>query len=152
MIMYATALEMGSYPALVIPDTRTYFPNGEPSGTNTNDKTMNKNIWVYPDDYGQKPGNYVLPMRDDLADSFNIPAAKVMAFCQLPIMSIILLYGLLRMQQQAATCIKGKIAGWFWCCDMVSIEVPLIQMVSLSGFFADQGAHVCPTKCPGYLG
>ena len=31
--VYATAFEMGWYPGTVVPDIRTYFPNGAPAGT-----------------------------------------------------------------------------------------------------------------------
>ncbi len=62
-IVYATAFEMGWYPAMIVPDHKTYFPDG----TNT----------YSPHNYDNKydhPGP--MTIRKAVANSFNIPAIE----------------------------------------------------------------------------
>ncbi len=149
-IVYATALEMGWYPGLVLPDTRTYFPNEQPQGTSVfppaGVQAGDWPIWV-PSDYGDKINNIVLPMRDDLADSFNIPAGKAMAFAGATnVYNTAVRMGLDGIAAKAATCIQRKqdlgACGLGTSMALGSIEVPLIQLAGAYQVFANQGARV----------
>jgi membrane peptidoglycan carboxypeptidase len=147
-IVYATAFEMGMYPGMVLPDVRTYFPNGQNQGTSTTAPVDQTGIWI-PNDYGDKPNNLVLPLRDDLADSYNIPAGKVMAFAGIEnVYNTAARMGVTRFQNAGAACIQAdnfrQKCGMGTSVTLGSIEVPLIQMAQAYQVFANQGARVAP--------
>ena len=70
-IVYATAFEMGWYPAMIVPDQQTYFPDG----TNT----------YSPHNYDNKY-NHPGPMtvRKAVANSFNVPAIEAIEYAGIP--------------------------------------------------------------------
>ncbi len=70
-IVYTTAFEMGMYPGTVLPDVKTYFPNG-----GTNDA---RGAYV-PPDYGgvYAGGNNTIQVAT--ANSRNVPAVKALQF------------------------------------------------------------------------
>ena len=70
-IVYATAFEMGWYPAMIVPDQHTYFPDG----TNT----------YSPHNYDNKY-NHPGPMtvRKAVANSFNVPAIEAIEYTGIP--------------------------------------------------------------------
>jgi membrane peptidoglycan carboxypeptidase len=69
-IVYAAAFEKGWYPAMVVPDIKTYFPNGaEPYS---------------PPNYD---GNYhgaTMTVRRAIANSYNIPAVEAFEYAGIP--------------------------------------------------------------------
>ncbi|HTK09612.1 MAG TPA: transglycosylase domain-containing protein [Ktedonobacteraceae bacterium] len=145
-VVYATAFEMGMYPGMVLPDVRTYFPNGVAAGTSTTAPTDQTGVWV-PNDYGDKPNNLVLPLRDDLADSYNIPAGKVMAFAGANnVYNTASRMGITAIQQKGAPCIQKqedlRNCGMGTAMTLGTTEVPLIQMAGAYQVFADQGNRV----------
>ncbi len=78
-IVLAAAMEMGWYEGIVLPDKKTYFPNGSPICPGVN-------LPVYcPTDYGGTDTNKLYHntnynIRWNIANSFNIPALKTAFF------------------------------------------------------------------------
>ncbi len=79
--VYATAFEMGWYPGTVVPDIRTYFPNGAPAGTEIKDSALyhppDYSVTGDPNHYG---GNIQSTVRTALAQSQNIGAVRAMEY------------------------------------------------------------------------
>jgi membrane peptidoglycan carboxypeptidase len=78
-IVLAAAMEMGWYEGIVLPDKKTYFPNGSPICPG-----VNSNVYC-PTDYGGDATNKVYHntnynIRWNIANSFNIPALKTAFF------------------------------------------------------------------------
>ena len=78
-IVLAAAMEMGWYEGIVLPDKKTYFPNGSPICPG-----VNLNVYC-PTDYGGDATNKVYHntnynIRWNIANSFNIPALKTAFF------------------------------------------------------------------------
>ncbi|GAC1447481.1 MAG: hypothetical protein PVSMB5_33110 [Ktedonobacteraceae bacterium] len=70
-IVYATAFEMGWYPAMIVPDQRTYFPDG------TNTYALHN----YDNKYNP-PGP--MTIRKAVANSFNVPAIETIEYAGIP--------------------------------------------------------------------
>jgi len=75
-IVLAAAMEMGWYEGIVLPDKKTYFPNGDSSSLSS--------AYV-PTDYGGDATNKVyhntnFNIRWNIANSFNVPAIKTAYF------------------------------------------------------------------------
>src|SRR5436190_10128493 len=72
--VYATAFQQGWYPSLIIPDTKTYVPNGNPVGTPISNM-------FHPGDFGEPNGRGAFNnIRDELDISLNIAATKSGAY------------------------------------------------------------------------
>jgi membrane peptidoglycan carboxypeptidase len=128
-IVYATAFQMGWYPGIVLPDRKTYFPNGQPP---CGDIT---NIATYcPADYGGGYNNKTWPIQLDIANSFNIPAIKTLEFAQPA--------NVLAMAERLGITSIPKSPGPSLA--LGAYEVSLLQMVGAYQVFADQGVRVLP--------
>ncbi len=66
--VYATAFQMGWYPAMIVPDHRTYYPDG--SGKPYTPQNYDGTFHV----------GYPMTIRTALANSFNIPAITTMEY------------------------------------------------------------------------
>ena len=71
--VYATAFEMGWYPAMIIPDHKTYYPDG------------NHKLPYSPQNYdGTFHTGYPMTARTAIANSFNIPAVTTLEYVGIP--------------------------------------------------------------------
>ncbi|GCF09245.1 transglycosylase domain-containing protein [Dictyobacter arantiisoli] len=121
--VYATAFEMGWYPAMIIPDIRTYFPDGvTPYG---------------PLDYDRHfRGAYNMTIRRAIANSFNLPAIQALEFAGIPnVMNTSARFGLTNVahtpkSQQGASMALGS-----------SVE-SLLNMTNAYAVFANKGVRM----------
>ncbi len=148
-IVYATALEMGWYPGIVLPDAKTYFPNDNPAGTSVTD--------VYtPSDYSTgsaasyHPDISPMTLRTAVANSFNVPAVKTLQYVGTENAVVTAermgLGGALDQDATKLGC-KDQTAAELGGCFGMSLvlgtaEVPLLQMTNAYQVFADNGTFV----------
>src|SRR5207244_13432501 len=72
-IVYATAFEMGWYPAMIIPDHKTIYPAGKPPK------------YYAPQNYdGTFHTGFPMTVRNAIANSFNIPAIDAIEYAGIP--------------------------------------------------------------------
>src|SRR5205085_2874859 len=75
-VVYATAFEMGWYPAMIIPDHKTIYPS-QPTG--------NPPKYYSPQNYdGTFHSGFPMTVRNAIANSFNIPAIDALEFAGIP--------------------------------------------------------------------
>jgi membrane peptidoglycan carboxypeptidase len=127
-IVIAAAYQMGWYPGIVLPDQKTYFPNGQPQSSPANGSTYT------PSDYGGGYHNISSNIELAISNSFNIPALKAQYYA-----------GLTNVYTMAArlgiTSINPK-------TDLVNSmalgtdAVSLLQMVNAYQVFANQGVKM----------
>ncbi len=133
-LVYATAMSMGWYPSMIIPDTKSYIPiSGAPAGTPKADQTR---LYDAPD-YGA-PNTNNLPnttMRVATVNSFNIPAIKAMAYAGVENVKLTTQrLGLTSLNKQNVTL--ASVLG--------TNSVPVLQMTDAYQTFANAGQRVPP--------
>ena len=128
-IVYATAFQMGWYPGIVIPDEKTYFPNGSSQSQNVNTPGAAYTPYDYGNTYNNKNWNLQL----DISNSFNVPAIKTLEYAGLN--NVVAMA-----QRMGITTINNHNA--VTSIAIGSVGVPLIQMTGAYQVFADQGARV----------
>ena len=131
-VIYATAFEMGWYPAMNVPNHATIYPYV--------DKKESCGYYC-PGNYGNVYLNrFPSTVRNVLANSFNIPAVDAALYA-----------GLGNVQNMAARLGISEIAK-MKSSDLVpsmalgSKEVSLLDMTSAYSTFANKGIHVPPTS------
>ncbi|GAC1647040.1 MAG: hypothetical protein NVS4B12_14500 [Ktedonobacteraceae bacterium] len=142
-LVYTTAFEMGMYPGMVLPDVKTYFPNG---GT-----TDIKNAYL-PPDYG---GTYVggnNTIHVATANSRNVPAVKALQFAGIEnVANTARRFGITALDEDIA--IKNKTQGTHiktvtdynqLSFALGSMGVPLVQLTGAYQVFANQGLRIPP--------
>lgn len=140
-IVYATAFEMGWYPSMVLPDVKTYFPNG--NGPDA------ANAWV-PPDYGNQYVGGNNTIRVATADSRNVPAVKALAYAGIDnVANTARRMGITALDTDLANYNKqtGKHVTQVSQYNQLSFAlgsmgVPLIQMADAYQTFANNGVHV----------
>ena len=140
-IVYATAFEMGWYPSMVLPDVKTYFPNG--AGPDA------ANAWV-PPDYGNQYVGGNNTIRVATADSRNVPAVKALAYAGIDnVANTARRMGITALDTDLANYNKttGKHLTQVSQYNQLSFAlgsmgVPLIQMADAYQTFANNGVHV----------
>ncbi|HEY4034665.1 MAG TPA: transglycosylase domain-containing protein [Ktedonobacteraceae bacterium] len=130
-IVYATAFQMGWYPGMVLPDFKTYFPNGSPA------TTLAKSMYT-PPDYsrtGDPEYHHNTPstIREAIANSYNVPAIKAMEYAGPQNV-------LVTAKRMGITTLQNNGIAW----GLGSQNVPLIQMVGAYQVFANAGMRVPP--------
>jgi membrane peptidoglycan carboxypeptidase len=130
-IIYATAFQMGWNPGIVLPDFKTYFPNGSPAGTSASGMYA-------PPDYSrtgdpQYHHNIASTIREATANSYNIPALKAMEYAGPQNV-------LVTAERMGITTLQNNGIAW----GLGSENVPLIQMVGAYQVLANTGRHVPP--------
>lgn len=130
-IIYATAFEMGWNPEIVLPDFKTYFPNGSPPGISTNSMYA-------PPDYSRSGDpeyhhNTFSTIREATANSYNVPAMKAMEYAGPQNV-------LVTAERMGITTLQNNGIAW----GLGSQNVPLIQMVGAYQVFANAGMRVPP--------
>ncbi len=128
-IVYATAFEMGWYPAMVIPDHATYFPyptGGEP--------------YYAPQNYDrQYHTGFPMTVREAIGNSYNIPAVNAMEFA-----------GHANVQNTAARLGLTEIANLptdqvVASAALGAIPVSLLHLTGAYATFANQGVRMPTT-------
>ncbi|QBD79313.1 glycosyl transferase family 51 [Ktedonosporobacter rubrisoli] len=136
-IVYATAFQMGWYPGIILPDSKTYFPNGLPAGTDA----FSDATGVYkPTDYSAFT-NQNMTVRKATAMSLNVPAVKAMTFVGKE--NVANTAHLMGINGSFDDQLKGCGSA---CVSMVlgSLPASLLQMTGAYQTFANQGTHVPP--------
>ncbi len=121
-IVYATAFEMGWYPAMIVPDHKTYFPDG----TDT----------YSPHNYDNKfdhPG--AMTIRRAIANSFNIPAIDAIEYTGIPnVLNMAGRLGLTEIQDLPLTQTGPSMA-------LGSKETSLLHLTGAYATFANKGVR-----------
>lgn len=134
---YASAFQMGLYPAMILPDQKTYVPNVDsagktvPAGASVSDSEQMYN----PPDYGAAEGNGKMDTTIRWATdvSWNISAVKAAAFVGPS--------NLLRnVERMGLTHIKDTHASWALGTNNASV----LEMTGAYQTFANGGTHVPP--------
>ncbi|GHO66304.1 hypothetical protein KSC_051960 [Ktedonobacter sp. SOSP1-52] len=141
---YATAFQMGWNPGIVLPDVRTYFPNGAAAGAQNQEHVE---FPYAPDDYGGKPNGVSGPratIRQDLADSYNIPAIKALSFAGTDnVFNNARLMGITSLD---ANMQKRKCTSAMDCYHLTpglgAVDITPLEMTSAYQTFANGGVHM----------
>jgi len=150
-IVYATAFQMGWYPGIVLPDRKTYFPNGGPPGGDINSTTY------HPTDYGGGYHNINSNIVLDIANSFNIPAIKTLEFSGFQnVLDMARRFGITDIDRDAALYSAQYNAKYHRNVQFTvqqtegpsfalgTAGISLLQMVGAYQVFANQGMHIPP--------
>jgi membrane peptidoglycan carboxypeptidase len=123
--VYATAFEMGWYPAMIIPDHKTYYPDGnhKPPYTPQN----------YDDTFHT---GYPMTARTAIANSFNIPAVTTLEYAGIPnVLNMVERLGLTEFAKRPLSSLGPSMA-------LGSIEVSPLHMTAAYATFANRGVRV----------
>ncbi|MBV8695379.1 MAG: transglycosylase domain-containing protein [Ktedonobacteraceae bacterium] len=141
-IVYATAFQMGWYPGIVLPDVKTYFPNGGGLDAQKN---------YSPTDYGGGYSGGATSIRSATANSRNIPAIKALMFAGINnVANMGRRMGITAIDQELYDYNKSYGAhdtvGQRFGPSLAlgTVDVPLLQMVGAYQVFADQGQRIPP--------
>jgi membrane peptidoglycan carboxypeptidase len=134
---YASAFQMGWYPAMILPDNKTFVPNVHGSGTSVPPGTSIKDteLMYKPPDYGAAEGNGKMDTTIRWATdvSWNISAVKAAAFVGAD--------NLLRnVQRMGLTHIKDTHASWALGTNNASV----LEMTGAYQTFANGGTRIPP--------
>lgn len=131
-VIYATAFEMGWYPAMIIPDHKTTYP--------TPDKTSPEGYYT-PQNYDRQfHTNFPMTIRTAIANSYNIPAVDTIEFT-----------GIQNVRNMAArlgldTIADLPLAKLGPSVALGSREVSLLDLTGAYATFANQGVRVAPVS------
>jgi membrane peptidoglycan carboxypeptidase len=141
-IVYATAFQMGWYPSIVLPDVKTYFPNGGGLDAQKN---------YSPTDYGGGYSGAATSLRSATANSRNIPAIKALKFAGINnVANMARRMGITALDQEVYDYNKrydahDTVAQRFGpSLALGTVDIPLLQMVGAYQVFADQGQRIPP--------
>ncbi|HEY4386752.1 MAG TPA: transglycosylase domain-containing protein, partial [Ktedonobacteraceae bacterium] len=128
-IVYATAFEMGWYPAMIIPDHQTVYPDRVKGGYYT------------PRNYDGKFHTAVpMTVRTALANSFNIPAVTAINFTGIP--NVLNMAGRLGLSEVASQ----KLSNLGSAMALGSTDVSLLHLTGAYATFANGGVRVPPVS------
>ncbi|HXZ06346.1 MAG TPA: penicillin-binding transpeptidase domain-containing protein, partial [Ktedonobacteraceae bacterium] len=127
--VYATAFEMGWYPAMILQDHQTIFPTKDGDG------------WYTPQNYdGHFHTGFPMTVRNAIANSFNIPALDAMEYTGIPnVLNTAARFGLTEIASRSPSSLGPSLA-------LGTAEVSLLHLTSAYATFANQGVHVQPTS------
>src|SRR5712691_8167177 len=127
-VVYATAFEMGWYPAMIIPDHKTIYPAGSPPN------------YYSPQNYdGTFHSGFPMTVRNTIANSFNIPALDTIEFAGLPnVLNMAGRLGLTEVASRPLSSLGPSMA-------IGTAEVSLLHLTGAYATFANRGIHVPPT-------
>ncbi|MDQ6662451.1 MAG: transglycosylase domain-containing protein [Chloroflexota bacterium] len=129
-IVYATALEMGWYPGMVIPDHKTTYPS-ELSG--------NPPTYYTPQNYDEK-FHGMLTVRKAIGNSINIPAIDALEYAGIPnVLNMAARLGLTEVARRSPSTLGPSMA-------LGVTEVSLLHLTEAYATFANQGVRVAPTS------
>jgi membrane peptidoglycan carboxypeptidase len=128
-IVYATAFEMGWYPAMIVPDHKTIYPRKTDKGYYT------------PQNYDNTfHSGYPMTIRTALANSFNIPAIDALMYAGIPnVQNMAARLGLSEVAKLPQKDLGPSMA-------IGSKEVSLLHLTGAYATFANQGIRVPQTS------
>jgi len=131
-VEYATAFEMGWYPAMIIPDHKTTYPSllsGDPP------------TYYTPQNYDQKfHTGFPMTARNAIANSFNIPAIDTLEYAGIQnVLNMAGRLGLTEIATRSPSSFGPSMA-------LGTSEVSLLHLTSAYATFANQGVRVPPTS------
>ena len=128
-IVYATAFEMGWYPAMILPDHRTYFPeptDGKP--------------YYAPDNYDRSfHTSFPMTIRQAVGNSFNIPAVDALNFVGPNVLNMANRLGLSEFAHLKAGDVTSSMA-------LGTQPVSLLNMTRAYATFANRGVRMPTTS------
>jgi membrane peptidoglycan carboxypeptidase len=129
-VIYATAFEMGWYPAMIIPDHQTTYPT-----------QISPNVYYAPQNYDRKfHTSFPMTVRTAIANSYNIPAVDTIEYVGLPnVLNMAARLGLTSISNQPLSNMGPSLA-------LGTKEVPLLALTDAYATFANQGVRVAPTS------
>jgi membrane peptidoglycan carboxypeptidase len=128
-IVYATAFEMGWYPAMIVPDHQTIYPDRVKDGYYT------------PRNYdGKFHTSIPMTVRTAIANSFNIPAATAINFAGIPnVLNMAGRLGLSEVASQPLNTLGSSMA-------LGATDVSLLHLTGAYATFANGGVRVPPVS------
>ncbi len=123
--VYATAFDMGWYPAMIIPDHKTYYPDG------------NHKLPYSPQNYDSTfHTGYPMTARTAIANSFNIPAITTLEYAGIPkVQNMVERLGLTEFAKRPLSSLGPSMA-------LGSVEVSPLHMTAAYAIFANKGVRV----------
>jgi len=127
--VYATAFEMGWYPAMILQDHQTVF------------STKDGNGYYTPQNYdGHFHTGFPMTVRNAIANSFNIPALDAMEYAGIPnVLNTAARFGLNEIASRSLTSLGPALA-------LGTAEVSLLHLTGAYATFANRGVRVPPTS------
>jgi membrane peptidoglycan carboxypeptidase len=130
-IVMAAAYETGFYPGIVLPDHKTYFPEGYSQSEPVSDATT-----YVPTDYGNTYHNIPSNIQLAISNSFNVPALKMQFYVGTQsVYNMAARLGITSIDEK-----KGQVPSMA----LGTNAVPLIQMAGAYQVFANQGVRIPP--------
>ncbi|GCE10872.1 hypothetical protein KTT_07310 [Tengunoibacter tsumagoiensis] len=128
-IVYATAFEMGWYPAMIVPDHQTFFPeptDGKP--------------YYAPNNYDRQfHTSFPMTIRQAVGNSYNIPAADTLNFVGPNILNMASRLGITELSHLQPGDVTSSMA-------LGTKPVSLLNMTAAYGTFANKGVHMPTTS------
>lgn len=129
LLVYASAFEMGWYPATILPDHKTTYPAGAPPDYYT------------PRNYdGKFHQGFPMTIRNAISNSFNIPAVDTIEYIGVP--SVLNMAGRLGLTELA----NRPPSGLGPSLALGAAEVSLLHLTGAYATFANRGVHVPSTS------
>ena len=127
-IVYATAFEMGWYPAMIVPDHKTVYPADPPK-------------YYSPQNYdGTFHTSFPMTIRTAVANSYNIPAIDTLMYAGIPnVLNMASRLGLNEVASKPTSTLGPSMA-------IGATEVSLLHMTGAYATFANQGVRVPTTS------
>jgi len=128
-IVYATAFEMGWYPAMILQDHQTIYPTKVADG-----------YYTPPNYDGHFHTGFPMTVRNAIANSFNIPAVDTIEFAGIPnVLNTAARFGLTEIASQPLSSFGPSLA-------LGTKEVSLLHLTGAYATFANRGVRVPPTS------
>ena len=131
-IVYATAFDMGWYPAMILQDHKTIFPTLV---------SNNPPTYYMPQNYdGHFHTGFPMTVRNAIANSFNIPALDAIEFAGIPnVLNTAARLGLTEISSLPLSSFGPSMA-------LGTKEVSLLHLTGAYATFANRGVRVPPTS------
>ena len=131
-VIYATAFEMGWYPAMVLQDHKTVFPS-QPTG--------NPPTYYTPQNYDRSyHTGFPMTVRNAIANSFNIPAIDALEYAGIPnVLNTAGRLGLSELTSRPSSSFGPSMA-------LGTNEVSLLDLTGAYATFANQGVRMPATS------
>ncbi len=128
-VVYATAFEMGWYPAMIVPDHKTIYPAKDKQGYYT---PQNYDLHYHT--------GFPMTVRNAVANSFNIPAVTTMEYVGVPnVLNMAGRLGLTAVASRKPSSLGPSLA-------LGTAEVSLLDLTGAYATFANRGVRVQPVS------
>jgi membrane peptidoglycan carboxypeptidase len=128
-IVYATAFQMGWYPAMILQDHQTIYPTKVGDG-----------YYTPPNYDGKYHTGFPMTVRNAIANSFNIPAVDTIEFTGIPnVLNTAARFGLTEISSLPLSSFGPSLA-------LGTYPVSLLHLTDAYATFANRGVRVPPTS------